>query len=691
MIAWVLEKLIVVRDFMARPALLAHAARTTLAALLALYLAFVLQLDTPYSAMVTVMIVSHPVQGSILAKSLWRLGGTLLGGAAAVVLMALAPQTPWLYLAGLAVWVGLGAAASTLLRGFRSYGAVLAGYTVALILPFAVSDPNSIFLVVTRRVAVVSLGIVCSAFVSAALVRPTAERGLERLLAGLLRDLVAYARIGLDPGQGEALRPLRNALGAKIGALETAIQFAAAEMPERALQATALREAAAGMFGAITAAAALTEAPPAHGPALSALLAETREALDLAAQSLAGQAGPAQEGGARDGAGLGGAIDRLDALRVRTQAALVAPESLNDSDALLVGDRLADLLGELVRALSGLDVSRHGIVREGPQRNAIHLDTEWAVRNGVRGALAVMLGGAMWFETAWPSGAMMLAGLTPNVVLLSLRERPSSDAIHLLWGIALGSLLGLFYLLWVLPQITDFPLLALWLAPPVFLAAAAMTAPPTMFYAIGFIVFFITLLMPSNPMVYDPAFFLDSAFATLVGAALTVLVHRYILPVDSRALRRHLLSEISADFARAFAAQEPEAVAWETRMHDRMRLLAARLRAANVPAELTLRNGFAALRLGRDVLRLRFLLAGDAWATQRVLDAIVARIAGERAALANAALFLHARADLPDEAERAAGLRRAAALLPAVESLARLHRHFFRQALSREPLPKASS
>ncbi|MBB4198004.1 hypothetical protein CCR94_05105 [Rhodoblastus sphagnicola] len=673
----ILARLRATLDFLARPALLAHAARTTLAALLALYLAFLLQLDTPYSAMVTVMIVSHPVQGSILAKSLWRLGGTLLGGAAAIVLMGLAPQSPWLYLAGLSIWVGLGAAASTLLRGFRSYGAVLAGYTVALVLPFAVSDPNSIFLVVVHRVVVVSLGIVCSAFVSAALVRPTAARGLERLLARLLGDLVAYARIGLDPGQDDRLRPLRRALSAKIGELETAILFAAAEMPERALQATALREAAAGMFGALTAAAALTEALPAQGPVLAALLDETRAALVLAGQGLADN----------DLGRLRRAINALDDLGVRAHAALVAPGTLNDSAALLAGDRLSDLLGELVRALSGLDVSREGILRNAPRRNAIHLDTEWAVRNGVRGALAVMLGGALWFETAWPTGATMLAGLTPNVVLLSLRERPSSDAAHLLWGIVLGALLGLFYLLWVLPQITDFPLLALWLAPPVFLAAAAMTSPAAMFYGIGFVVFFITLLAPTNPMTYDPAFFLDSALATLVGAGLTVLVHRYILPVNARALRRHLLEEISGDLARALSAPEPpEAGVWETRMHDRMRLLVARLRAANVPAEITLRNGFAALRLGRDVLRLRGLLAGDAWATQRALEAISARICGRRDALANAALFLRARADLPDVAERASAMRRAAALLPAVEALVGSHRHFFRQAL-----PKTSS
>ena len=124
------------------PGVWAHAARTAVAALLALWCAFALQLDTPYSAMTTVLIVSNPVQGMILAKSVYRLGGTLIGGIAGVALMALFAQAPVLFLLGFAAWLALCTAASTLLRGFRSYGAVLAGYTVALIAMPAVDHPE---------------------------------------------------------------------------------------------------------------------------------------------------------------------------------------------------------------------------------------------------------------------------------------------------------------------------------------------------------------------------------------------------------------------------------------------------------------------------------------------------------------------------------------------------------------------
>jgi len=56
--------------------------------------------------------------------------------------MALFAQAPVLFLIGLALWMALCTGASTLLRGFRSYGAVLAGYTVALIAMPAVTIPT---------------------------------------------------------------------------------------------------------------------------------------------------------------------------------------------------------------------------------------------------------------------------------------------------------------------------------------------------------------------------------------------------------------------------------------------------------------------------------------------------------------------------------------------------------------------
>ncbi|HTH18312.1 MAG TPA: FUSC family protein, partial [Magnetospirillum sp.] len=109
------------------PAMLAHAARTTLAALAALWIAYALQL--PFSGAVTVLIVAHPVHGTVLLKSLYRLLGTLVGGAMSVLLMGLFSQSPEMFMLALGLWMALCTLGSTLLRNFQSYATVLAGYT----------------------------------------------------------------------------------------------------------------------------------------------------------------------------------------------------------------------------------------------------------------------------------------------------------------------------------------------------------------------------------------------------------------------------------------------------------------------------------------------------------------------------------------------------------------------------------
>ena len=130
----------------------AHAAGTTFAALAALGIAYALELNNPYSAAVTVLIVAHPVHGMVLAKSISRFAGTLAGCLVAILLMGLFAQIPELFMLGLGLWMGVCSFGSTLLRNFRSYGTVLAGYTVVLITMPGVDAPQTLFDLVTSRV-----------------------------------------------------------------------------------------------------------------------------------------------------------------------------------------------------------------------------------------------------------------------------------------------------------------------------------------------------------------------------------------------------------------------------------------------------------------------------------------------------------------------------------------------------------
>lgn len=136
--------------------------RSILAAGMALVVAYMLDLRAPYSAASSVLLVINPVQGAVIGKGVWRILGTLVGMLASFILMSLFGQSPWLFLLGFGLWMGVCVVGMTLLRHFRAYGATLAGYIPWGWRPMEPwSNLDFTFLQVVGRGASVSIGVVC--------------------------------------------------------------------------------------------------------------------------------------------------------------------------------------------------------------------------------------------------------------------------------------------------------------------------------------------------------------------------------------------------------------------------------------------------------------------------------------------------------------------------------------------------
>ena len=109
------------------------------------WLAMRMDLQQPATTMMTVALVMHPASGMVLAKSFYRAMGTLVGCGVAIALVGLFPQQRELLLVGMALWIGLCAAGASLYRNFMSYGFVLSGYTVAIVVLPVVQHPLGLF------------------------------------------------------------------------------------------------------------------------------------------------------------------------------------------------------------------------------------------------------------------------------------------------------------------------------------------------------------------------------------------------------------------------------------------------------------------------------------------------------------------------------------------------------------------
>jgi uncharacterized membrane protein YccC len=164
--------------------------KTFTAAMLALYIAFWLDLPRPYWAMATVYIASQPYSGATRSKALFRALGTLIGAAGAVALVPLLVNAPELLSLALALWVGTCLYISLQDRTPRSYVAMLAGYSIAIIAFPTVNDPGTIFDVALARVQEIMVGIVTASVVTN-LVFP---RAIAPLVAARIQTWLQHAR-----------------------------------------------------------------------------------------------------------------------------------------------------------------------------------------------------------------------------------------------------------------------------------------------------------------------------------------------------------------------------------------------------------------------------------------------------------------------------------------------------------------
>ncbi len=621
---------------------LAYTLRTMLAIGLALYVSFSLQLLSPLSSVVTVLIVANPVTGALVSKSLWRLFGTVLGAAAAVVLFAVFAQSPILFTAALSLCIGIACVVSTLLRYFRAYGAVLAGYTIIIVAAGSFADPQDIFLGALSRVSSVSVGLVATALVFLLTTLPKPSR-LEAAIESLVRDVAAAFLAYRGPPAGWTATLPRAELLRRVNALDEQIVYASADSHAVQARMMRLRQGGAGLLGLLSALEPLHDRLRQDDPGVGAARRVAHETMEMLAGLTPG--------------GLGPAVSRIEAARteLRTIAA-----GTTDPAALTVVLHEHDLLEQLARAVGNLGGRRTGGTR---LRLLPYLDWPSALRNGLRGGLVTLLGGLFWYVTQWPSGPTLLSYLIPAACLLSSNPSASQASVSFAIGTLLAIPASFLAQVFLLPQIDGFPLLwgslCLCLAPGIWL----QFNPRQGLRAFGYVVFFNAMVSIHNPITFDDIALLNTWEAFMVGVVCLVLVFRVLLPVDPAREVARLAASLGRASERLARPRRRRALpAWETwqnvQMQKILRLVQRMQQVPGLDQVGPLQAAFAAVALGRVVLTLQALRSEPALGE-----------AGRDAALQALAALRRLRAS-PERAAAAmeAAVRASEPLLPAPDA-----------------------
>jgi uncharacterized membrane protein YccC len=600
--------------------------KTFVAAMLALLIAFRLNLSQPSWCITTVYVVSQPLAGMVLAKSLYRVLGTVIGAVMSLIFVALFSNSPELFCLALAIWIGVCTSVAVYLRDApQAYAGVLAGYSAAIIgLPAALT-PNIALDFAIARCLEIMLGIACGTLMHHVVFPRRAGDALRKALHATLPNMARWAEDALHGQQDEAKGLAdRKQIIAAVVSLDLLRVFGSLDTPAIRTIDSVIR-----LF---------------EGKLLSllALLVSVYDRLALLQHDQPGTARALRPLVERTAAHIAGSANATTPQQSLEETALLAaiesqlppPQVLrSDPDAFLVRSVLLRLRDVLAMWHEAVWLRTHIAAGIRPPDAVVapafrpYRDVVFAVLVGGISTATILAASAFWILTAWPNGptAITYAGII--CAIMGARDDPAAAADSFLKMSVVGALVAGFYLVAVLPALSTFSALVIALAPFYLACGLFLSAPATAPLALPVIFVGGGLISISNAMTYDFAGFLNNFLSYMAGIWIGGIALRLLRPLGTEWLVRRLTRGMMGDLARTAGSATLESrIAFESRMFDRINALLMRLDPMVDAQRVVMQGGFAALRVGLNILALRRYRAAlpraAAPAVRRALDAV---------------------------------------------------------------------
>jgi uncharacterized membrane protein YccC len=582
------------------------------AAMISYYISLRIGFSQPVWAVTTVYLVSQPLAGAVLSKALYRLLGTFLGGAAAVIFLPAFVNEPLVLSFVLALWLGLCIYIAQLDRTPRSYIFLLAGYTASVIGFPSVLAPAGIFNTAILRVQEISIAVVAVSLVHGAVWPRTIARRLQDRVTAIVKDTERWSRRALLGSRDPVLDLDRRRLALDVNDIEQLsvhLAFDTARLLPRGQVVRALQDQLSWLLpltGVIE--DRIAECTGQSGglpPEVAALIARvdgwlvehvlgrTRDEIahDLVADAAKLEAAIAAE----DRYGWREML--LISLLARLRELVNAHRVLRELHEHVINVRLRGLSPEAVRLVAATT------------GRSLHRDHGLALRSALGTMVAVCGVCAFWIFTAWPSGAIaaLIVGLA--CALFGTRPDPDVAISHFFLGSLAGVAAAAGYGFVVLPRVTDFVMLAAVLAPILFLIGSMLARPPLALLALGALIGFLNTVGVAATYQSDFASFVNGSIAQIGGTAVTVIVIGIFHVVGANVAFARLYRAGFRDIAARADGNAPDTQRWTNRMIDRTALIAARAGSAAANSALPPYDALVGLRTGYLAGELHALLA----------------------------------------------------------------------------------
>lgn len=554
---------------------LGFALRTALAAFIGLGVAWMLGLEHPQWAGMTVWAASQPVRGQLLEKGGFRLAGTVVGTLFGVALVALSGSAPTVLVAGLALWIGLCAAAGNIVRGFLSYGTMLAGYSASMVALLDAAHPEHVFALGLDRFLTVAIGVVVALAIGWVFAAQAPEGSLSmqvrRLTARMLRNAANAIGQGQGQGDGEAEQ--------------------CAILSELAVIDDMLEPHAAGSLRLRRSARAIRTLISAHVSAILWLRGD----------------------GTTGDMVLATALERVAAALDAHESGTALDLALDDAVSAAHAHPEGTTIAELMQAIRGwvsdpvTDRSTVTIVQALP---VLHRDWVGAFEAGVRACGTMLAVGIVWLLTGWSIGPFMMLGVSVMASLFSTADNPVHIVRFVLFGQIFGAIgaIALRWLVW--PHAGSEVELVLMMLPFMlvgpFIQSHRNSAP------MGFDYNMVLLLLshPAWPLAGSFGNSLAMAGAIAAGPIIAIVAYRLVFPTDIRRRRNTLISMMIRELEVMAGSSNiaEHRLVWEARLKHRVLRLVRWTDRIGPSDRSAAEDGLSVLTVGNAILHVDELL-----------------------------------------------------------------------------------
>jgi hypothetical protein len=238
----------------------------------------------------------------------------------------------------------------------------------------------------------------------------------------------------------------------------------------------------------------------------------------------------------------------------------------------------ASALGEVLRRDSevrdGLAAVRSGRRPRQGWRTPLYRSHRTAALAGVRAALCVALASAFFVLAGWPSTDVALSLVAVAIGLGATTPNPQHFTVLALVAAPIAAVVAATLKFLILDGATEFPLLALALAPFIIGATIAKTLPNPIVAALGRLnlIFILILVSPSNPQSYDPNEFLFSVLFLCAGIALLLAAQLLVPPVSGERRQRWLLAAARRELEHLLSYRDRRWAPEEAMFRDAVRI-----------------------------------------------------------------------------------------------------------------------